>query len=67
MTDKTFTSKDMVGFAAGKNAAEFSAAFDHLMAQNVSDILDGARREVAQTFTHQDQEEDTDENPETTE
>lgn len=65
MTEKTFTIKDMIGFAAAGNAADFQAAFDQLTTERAATAVEGAREYVAQTFTNQDSEEEevTDEDP----
>lgn len=60
MTDKQYTTKDLVGFAAGGNVAEFQAAFNQLADQRAADAVDAARPVVAQTFvnTPEEQEEE---------
>lgn len=57
MTDKQYIIKDLVGFAAGDNVAEFQSAFNQIIDQRAVDAVDAARPEVAQTFVNAPEEE----------
>lgn len=61
MTDKQYTIKDLVGFAAGDNVAEFQSAFNQIIDQRAVDAVDAARPEVAQTFVNAPEEEEQEE------
>lgn len=61
MDTPTFNPSDVVKFAAAKDAANISTAFDQLVGQRVVDAIEARKKEVAMRMFNQGVEQDDEE------